>query len=643
MPSETLNAAVEWLLHRQDAAGWWSGELQTNVTMTAEHVLLLRFLGIELDDIRTGAIQHILSEQRLDGTWALYYDGPADLSTTIEAYVALKVLGVDASRDDMQRALRFIRNQGGLVEARVFTKIWMALFGKYPWDGVPSMPPELVNLPSFAPFNLYDFACWARGTIAPLLIVISRRPVRDLGVDISEIVVAATAERMHRVPGSGFFWWLDHALKAYDALPWQPGRSASRNRLVRWIVERQEADGSWGGIQPPWVYSLIALNLEGMSVEHPVMRRGLDGLNGFALHDQGGWRLQACMSPVWDTAWALLALRRAGLSRDHPSLRRAVDWLLTEQVMGGGDWQVKAPLDRCGGWAFEFENDIYPDIDDTAIVVLALLECGDPDVVRRPVADAVRWCRAMRSSNGAWGAFDKDNTRQLVYSLPFADFGAMLDPPSEDVTAHVVEMLAAVGDTAVDSDVAPAIAYLRREQRPWGSWFGRWGVNHIYGTWCVVSALKALQTAEDMVSRGAAWLLTRQNPDGGWGETCHSYEDESFAGVGASTASQTAWSLHALLLAGRAGDRRVARGLEYLRERQSGGTWNEPEYTGTGFPRDFYINYHLYRHVFPTLTLAAYERDAENAAPGQREFPAQTVVSRSAEMNSAAREVLMIQ
>jgi squalene-hopene/tetraprenyl-beta-curcumene cyclase len=620
--SEAVRSAVDWLLEHQDASGWWSGELETNVTMTAEHVLLLRFLGASHDDIRDGAIRHLLGAQREDGTWALYHDGPGDLSTTIEAYVALRVLGIDATQLPLRKALRMILDQGGLVEARVFTKIWLALFGVFPWDGVPSMPPELVRLPSWAPLNLYDFACWARGTIAPLLIVISQRPVRDLGVSVNEVIAPGSEPRMHRVPGSGVFLWLDHALKLYDRLPRQPGRAASRGKLVEWITERQEADGGWGGIQPPWVYSLIALNLEGMSLDHPVIRRGLEGFRRFAIDDDQGWRLQACMSPVWDTAWAMLALRKAGIPREHAALRRAVDWLLAEQISGGGDWQVKVPFDGCGGWAFEFDNDIYPDVDDTAVVVLALRESGDPAHVAKPVADAVRWCRAMRSRNGAWAAFDKDNTRALVYKLPFADFGAMLDPPSEDVTAHVIEMLAAVGCGTDDADIPRALAYLRATQRPWGSWYGRWGVNHIYGTWCVVSALVALRTGADMVRDAAAWMRRVQNPDGGWGESCHSYVDESFAGIGTSTPSQTAWAMLTLQLAGLGDDPACARGRAFLLERQRNGTWDEPEHTGTGFPGDFYINYHLYRHVFPTLALAGGESTQSGSHADQRELVA---------------------
>ncbi|MGH7683307.1 MAG: squalene--hopene cyclase [Vulcanimicrobiaceae bacterium] len=609
--SQHLEKAVNWLLERQHPDGWWAGELETNVTMTAEHVLLMRFLGVPLDDIRDGAARHILGEQRNDGSWALYYDGPADLSTTIESYVALKVLGIDANRDEMLKALSTIKRLGGLTEARVFTKIWMAIFGVYPWDGVPSLSPEIVFFPPWMPFNLYDFSCWARGTIAPLTIVISRRPIRPLGIDIDEIYVEHNRHRTRRVPGTGWMWWLDKALKQYEALPVQPRRDEAYRRVVDWIVERQEADGSWGGIQPPWVYSLIALSVEGFSLEHPVMRKGLAGMERFVIDDERGWRFQACMSPVWDVAWAIRALRLAGLPREHPALRAAVGWMFKEQIAADqwGDWQVRCKGVPNGGWAFEFDNDIYPDIDDTAVIVCSLIEGAElDDAAKARIDRAVEWTLAMRSSNGAWGAFDRDNDSEFVYRMPFADFGALIDPPTEDVTAHVLEMLALLGRDETDPYVETGLHYLRKTQKPSGSWFGRWGVNHVYGTWCVISALASLKAGSDMMQRGAEWLMSVQNADGGWGESCHSYKDESFAGIGASTPSQTAWAVHALQQAGYGRSPAARRGLTFLRERQQpDGTWEEPYHTGTGFPGDFYINYHLYRHLFPLIALA-YDR-----------------------------------
>jgi squalene-hopene/tetraprenyl-beta-curcumene cyclase len=612
---DALTRAIEWLLDRQHPDGWWVGELETNVTMTAEHVLLLRFLGIDHESIRQGAIRHFLREQREDGSWALYHDGPADLSTTIEAYAALKVLGMDPDAPPMRAARSVIRTLGGMASARVFTKIWLALFGEYPWAGVPTLPPEIVYLPPWAPGNLYDFACWARGTIAPLTIVLTRKPVRRLGVSLRELVVPGTEPMLTRVPGSGPWLWLDACLRLYGRLPWQPGRRGARRRLVEWIVARQEADGSWGGIQPPWVYSLIALHLEGMSLDHPVIRKGLAGFSRFSLEDEAGWRLQACMSPVWDTAWAVRALAAAGLGWEHPSVRCAVRWMLAEQITGPGDWCVRCPGVPCGGWAFEFDNDLYPDIDDAAVVVLALLESRAGGEIRDAVERARQWIVAMRSRNGAWGAFDRDNTRAYLYRLPFCDFGAVIDPPSEDVTAHVLEMLAALGADEQDPHVAGGLAYLRRAQTPPGSWFGRWGVNHIYGTWCVIEALSAFSSARPMIERAAAWVLAAQNPDGGWGETCHSYRDASFAGTGGTTPSQTAWAVLSLQKAGLGDHPACARGLDVLRERQAGGTWEEPDHTGTGFPGDFYINYHLYRHLFPTLALARDRVETAAARP----------------------------
>jgi squalene-hopene/tetraprenyl-beta-curcumene cyclase len=611
--ANALRASVDWLLAEQSPEGWWSGELETNVTMTAEHVLLYRFLGLSIDEIRSGATKHILQHQRDDGSWALYYDGPADVSTTIEAYVALKVLGLDPTRDEMRNALRVIHGAGGVANARVFTKIWLAIFGKYPWSGVPSLPPELVFFPLWMPFNLYDFACWARGTVAPLTIVVSEKPVRDLGVDVGEIVLPGTETLLDTVRGSGWLMAVERLQKFYERLPVRPMRKRAQRRIAQWVVERQEADGSWGGIQPPWVYSLIALDLMGYGLDHPVMRKGIDGFRRFAIDDAdrisevGGWRFLACMSPVWDTAWAVRALALAGLDRSHASLRRATQWLLDEQIPDDapGDWRMKCAETGGNGWAFEFDNDAYPDIDDTTIVVLALLEGADLQAATSAVERARRWTLAMRSRNGAWAAFDRDNTRELLYRMPFSDFGAMIDPPTEDVTAHVLEMLAALGAGTDDPYVARGLEYLRETQKPSGCWFGRWGVNYVYGTWCVVSALAALDAGKDMIDRAAAWLVEVQNADGGWGETCHSYVDESFAGIGHSTASQTAWAVNALQLAGLAQHMATQRGLAFLCERQlPNGTWDERECTGTGFPRDFYINYHLYRHLFPMMALA---------------------------------------
>ncbi|MGA7355413.1 MAG: prenyltransferase/squalene oxidase repeat-containing protein, partial [Candidatus Cybelea sp.] len=314
---------------------------------------------------------------------------------------------------------------------------------------------------------------------------------------------------------------------------------------------------------------------------------------------------------VWDTAWAVRALALAGFEPSHPAMRRAIGWLVREQIPDDapGDWRMKCSEKRGNGWAFEFDNDAYPDIDDTTIVVLALLEGGERDNVASAVERARRWTLAMDSRNGAFGAFDRDNDRELLYKMPFSDFGAMIDPPTEDVTAHVLEMLAALGYDTTDRYVARGLEYLRKTQKPRGSWYGRWGVNHVYGTWCVISALTALRAGDDMVARAADWLISVQNEDGGWGETCHSYADETFAGIGRSTPSQTAWAVLALQLAGRAQHPAVERGLTYLCERQRyDGTWDEPECTGTGFPGDFYINYHLYRHLFPTMALAVAAR-----------------------------------
>jgi squalene-hopene/tetraprenyl-beta-curcumene cyclase len=610
----TLDAAVAYLRSRQDPQGWWKGELETNVTMDAEDLLLREFLGIRTPEETEQAARWIRSQQREDGTWANYFGGPGDLSTTVEAWVALRLAGDPAQAPHMRRAQQFVREHGGLERTRVFTRIWLAMFGQWPWEELPNLPPELIFLPPWFPLNIYDWACWARQTIVPLTIVCTLRPVRSLPFGVDELRTGTPALRPEASPRplrswAGFFQRTDKLLHAYARRPLRPLRRAAMRRAAEWILARQEADGCWGGIQPPWVYSLLALHLLGYPLDHPSLRVGIAGLEGFLIREQTpqGWvrRLEACQSPVWDTGLALTALLDAGVSADDPAVVRATQWLLGEEIRVRGDWAVRRPSLAPGGWAFEFHNDNYPDTDDTAEVILALRRVGLAD--RSPLDRGVTWLLGMQSKDGGWGAFDADNTRTLCTKLPFCDFGAVIDPPSADVTAHVVEALAAEGLTGHEA-CRRGVAWLLRNQEPDGSWFGRWGANYIYGTGGVVPALIAAGVQADSlpIRRALRWLQQHQNDDGGWGEDLRSYEDRSWAGRGTSTASQTAWALLALLAAGERGQA-VQRGVRWLCDTQRGdGSWDEPQFTGTGFPRDFYLNYHLYRQVFPITALGRY-------------------------------------
>jgi squalene-hopene/tetraprenyl-beta-curcumene cyclase len=575
---ETIDRGVARLLELQRPDGVWVGELESNVTMTAQHLFWNHFLGLRTADLDRRIANELMARMRDDGTWSIWFEGPPDLSTSIEAYVALRMCGVDPG----QRALEYIRREGGIPRSRLFTKCFLALLGQWPWQRMVPIPPELVLLPPGGPFSVYNFACWARQTFVALALAQSLRPVRDIDVDLRAIGARPGKTRAPRRP---------------NAL-----RRKAQLGAERWIRERQEADGSWGGIQPPWVWGIIALSALGNGMEDDTLRNAVEGWRNFMVEDGDRLRPEACQSPVWDTGLAVLALRACGVPADHPQLVRAGEYLLSQEVKVKGDWAIRRPELAPGGWAFEYENDLYPDVDDAAVISLALrqLDMGDDAVGR-----GLDWLVGMQSKSGGWGAFDVDNQAMWLYKIPFCDFGKVTDEPSADVTAHALETLG--HEQGYDAVVERGLRYLLAEQEDDGSWFGRWGVNHLYGTGAALPALEACGVPSDhpAMRRAVAWLDGVQQENGGFGEDIRSYADPTWRGRAPfTTPSQTGWALLGYVAAGNAEDGGARRAADYLCQVQrSDGDWDEEYFTGTGFPLDFMIRYHLYRISFPLLAL----------------------------------------
>jgi squalene-hopene/tetraprenyl-beta-curcumene cyclase len=614
---DAIRRAQERAFACQHADGYWQAPLEANVGMDAQYIIFNRFMGRRPEATERRLVENILALQSVDGSWPLYHAGAGHLSTTIEAYFALKLAGEAADAPALRHAREFILGHGGLARAGVFTRAFLAYFGQFPWYGLPAMPVELILLPPWFPINIYALSSWARETVVPMTVLMARRPRVPVepGCELGELWLAPplpAALRFRRSPElvswRNFFLALDRTLKLLGGSPWKPFRARALRRAEAWILARQGPDGGWGGIQPPMVNCVMALRALGYAADHPAVARGIAAIDDFLVEHDRRLFFQPCISPTWDTALMAKALLDSDCPADHPALRRAAEWLVARQIFVPGDWSVYNPTLDPGGWAFEFVNDWYPDVDDTAVILMVLhrVAPSDPIARQRALAFGLNWALGMQSRSGGWGAFDTDNEAHFLNRIPFADMEAMIDPPSEDLTGRLLELMGTAGYDLRFHRARRARDFALRTQRPDGSWWGRWGANFIYGTWSVLAGLRAIGDDLDAahVRRAVAWLKAHQNADGGWGESLRSYDDEREAGRGASTPSQTAWAVLGLLAGEEPISPEVRRGVDHLLDTQRpDGGWDEALFTGTGFPRHFYLRYWMYRDYFPLMAL----------------------------------------
>jgi squalene-hopene/tetraprenyl-beta-curcumene cyclase len=625
-------ASQKWLFSQQHEEGYWCGELEADSTLEADYILLHVLLGTGSQERFQKAANWILKLQNEDGGWPIYKGGPSNISASVKSYFGLKLAGYSADHPALTKARKTILDLGGVTAVNTFTKIYLCFFGQYDYDGVPAVPPEIVLFPNWFWFNIYEISSWSRAILVPLSICYAKKPFKKIPEEmgVQELFVGGRDKSRMRlnwakklVSWRNFFLVLDRIVHGFERVHVRPLRSIAIRSAEKWMLERFEMSDGLGAIFPGLMNSIIAMRCLGYSLDDPQMIRAMDEFEKLGIEEGDTFRMQPCISPVWDTAYALFALGESGVPNDDPRMIKCADWLLQKQVRHVGDWKVKNPKGQPGGWYFEFNNEFYPDVDDSAMVCLGLGHADHPNgrYQRESIQKAIDWVLTMQCRNGGWASFDKNNDRMVFQYVPFADHNAMLDPATADITGRVLEMLAAFGYDKSHPAVKRALQFLRKEQEADGSWFGRWGVNYIYGTMLVLRGMEAMgvEHNEPAMQSGAEWLRSMQNSDGGWGETCGSYDDPTTKGIGPSTASQTAWAVLGLLAVGDTRSDSVARGVAYLlRTQRPNGSWDEAEFTGTGFPRVFYLKYHMYREYFPLLALTTYEKAmaAEQARTG---------------------------
>jgi squalene-hopene/tetraprenyl-beta-curcumene cyclase len=643
--ADGIERARDWLLGQQHPDGYWCGELEADSMLESDYIFMHTLLGTGDPGKMERAVNEILRHQNEDGGWSLYPGGPSNISYGVKAYFALKIMGWSKDHPVMVKARNWVLANGGIVECNTFTKMYLCALGQYDYDAVPAVPPEIVLFPNWFYFNIYEISAWSRAILVPLSIIYAKKPFKKLAPEqgIEELFVGGRQnsnlhlrwDKKNPVGWRNFFLLTDRMTHWFERVHIRPLRKIALKKAERWMLDHFERSDGLGAIYPAMLNAIIALRALGYSESDPQVIRardefeklGIDFPNGEPNYPTPTFRMQPCFSPVWDTAQVLSTLGETGMHRQDPRLVKAADWLLSKEIRYQGDWSNNVKIADASSWCFFFNNDHQPDVDDTGEVLLALKSVDNPreryqhEVTQR----AIEWVFAMQCKSGGWASFDKDNTKKIFESIPFADHNAMIDPPTVDITGRILEMLASYGYTRRDKRVEKAIQFILKEQEPDGSWFGRWGVNYLYGTFLVLRGLEALGfwNHEPAVQQAAEWIRMVQNADGGWGETCGTYDDSNQRGIGPSTPSQTAWAVLGLLAAGDTRSDSVAKGVRWLIERQhADGSWEElvpgrngeSYYTGTGFPRVFYLGYHLYKQYFPLLALTTYERAMQSPA-----------------------------